>query len=160
MAERTAWRICRDGGWWSVFGRKRRGKATRPGTPVREPAVCALDHALTRRGTVTDCAFHPDRGSHCRSRKLRHVLRRHGSAGSNGTGRRRRRHRRNGEILPSAAEERAEPHRLWSTRQELRTAIGTWIERTYHRRRRKARLGGLTPIEYETIISAAVPYAA
>jgi putative transposase len=24
----------------------------------------------------------------------------------------------------------------WATRQELRTAIVTWIERTYHRRRR------------------------
>jgi transposase InsO family protein len=27
----------------------------------------------------------------------------------------------------------------------------TWIERTYHRRRRQRGLGRLTPIEYETI---------
>jgi putative transposase len=26
--------------------------------------------------------------------------------------------------------------RRWATRDELRTAIVTWIERTYHRRRR------------------------
>ncbi len=23
MADRTAWRICRDNGWWSAFGKKR-----------------------------------------------------------------------------------------------------------------------------------------
>ena len=40
------------------------------------------------------------------------------------------------------------------TRGELRTAIITWIERTYHRRRRQARLGRLTPIEYKTIMNS------
>ena len=39
----------------------------------------------------------------------------------------------------------------WETRHELRLAIITWIERTYHRRRRQRRLGRLTPIEYETL---------
>jgi transposase InsO family protein len=39
----------------------------------------------------------------------------------------------------------------WATRDQLRLAIITWIERTYHRRRRQRRLGRLTPIEYETI---------
>ncbi|MCT1438528.1 hypothetical protein M3G55_14795, partial [Brachybacterium paraconglomeratum] len=29
----------------------------------------------------------------------------------------------------------------WRTREELRIAIITWSERTYHRRRRQARLG-------------------
>lgn len=43
----------------------------------------------------------------------------------------------------------------WTTRQDLRTAIITWIERTYHRRRRQLRLGRLTPIEYETTIKPA-----
>lgn len=214
MAERTAWRICRDGGWWSVFGKKRRGKATRPGPPVHddlvrreftapgldrlwlsditehstgegklylcavkdacsgrivgysidarmtsELAVRALDNAVTRRGTVTDCVFHTDRGSQFRSRKLQHALRRHGLAGSMG---------RVGAAGDNAAMEsffallqkNVLNRRSWSTRQELRTAIVTWIERTYHRRRRQARLGGLTPIEYETIISPAAPYAA
>lgn len=40
--------------------------------------------------------------------------------------------------------------RSWATRDDLRIEIITWIERTYHRRRRQARLGRLTPIEYET----------
>ncbi|MFE9558793.1 IS3 family transposase [Streptomyces sp. NPDC006703] len=35
--------------------------------------------------------------------------------------------------------------RAWATRQELRTAIGTWIEKTYHRRRRQTSLGRLPP---------------
>jgi transposase InsO family protein len=30
--------------------------------------------------------------------------------------------------------------RTWQSRQELRIAIVTWIERTYHRRRRQAAL--------------------
>jgi transposase InsO family protein len=41
--------------------------------------------------------------------------------------------------------------RRWSIRQELRLAIVTWIEKTYHRRRRQRTLGRLTPIEFETI---------
>ena len=47
--------------------------------------------------------------------------------------------------------------RRWTSRQELRIAIVTWIERTYHRRRRQAALGRLTPIEFETIMT---PHAA
>jgi putative transposase len=46
----------------------------------------------------------------------------------------------------------------WSPWEQLRLAIITWIERTYHRRRRQRRLGRLTPVEYETINQAA--YAA
>jgi transposase InsO family protein len=41
----------------------------------------------------------------------------------------------------------------WSTRAQLRLAIVTWIEKTYHRKRRQRRLGRLTPIEFETINS-------
>ncbi|HEY9563405.1 MAG TPA: integrase core domain-containing protein, partial [Nocardioides sp.] len=48
----------------------------------------------------------------------------------------------------------------WATRNELRLAIVTWIERTYHRRRRQTRLGRLTPIEFETIIKPAATQAA
>lgn len=48
----------------------------------------------------------------------------------------------------------------WDTRQELRIAIVTWIERTYHRRRRQDRLGRLTPIEYETIMNTPMALAA
>jgi transposase InsO family protein len=39
----------------------------------------------------------------------------------------------------------------WTSRDQLRPAIITWIERTYHWRRRQRRLGRLTPIEYETL---------
>ena len=50
--------------------------------------------------------------------------------------------------------------RRWRTRDELRIAIITWIERTYPRRRWQARLGRLTPIEYETIMNPTVTLAA
>ena len=50
--------------------------------------------------------------------------------------------------------------RRWATRDELRIAIVTWIERTYHRRRRQARLGRLTPIQYETIMTPSPALAA
>jgi putative transposase len=39
----------------------------------------------------------------------------------------------------------------WETRQDLHLAIVTWIERTYHRRRRQRTLGRMTPIEFETL---------
>lgn len=50
--------------------------------------------------------------------------------------------------------------RSWDTREQLRIAIVTWIERTYHRRRRQKRLHGLTPIEYEAIMNTSVALAA
>jgi len=48
----------------------------------------------------------------------------------------------------------------WATRDELRLEIVTWIERTYHRRRRQLALGRLTPIEFETIITPVADQAA
>lgn len=36
----------------------------------------------------------------------------------------------------------------WSTREQLRLAIATWGERTYHRKHRQRRLGELTPARY------------
>ncbi len=40
MAERTAWRICSDNGWWSAFGKKKaRGKGKKPGPPVHDDLV-------------------------------------------------------------------------------------------------------------------------
>ena len=41
--------------------------------------------------------------------------------------------------------------RRWATRAELRLAIVSWIERTYHRRRRQRTLGKLTPVEFELL---------
>jgi putative transposase len=39
MAERTAWAICSANGWWSAFGKPRRGKGGRPGPPVHDDQV-------------------------------------------------------------------------------------------------------------------------
>ena len=50
--------------------------------------------------------------------------------------------------------------RRWPTRQELRIAIVTWIEKTYHRRRRQDSLGRLTPVEYELIMTTPATQAA
>ena len=50
--------------------------------------------------------------------------------------------------------------RRWDTRDDLRVAIVTWIERTYHRRRRQKALGRLTPEEYESIMTNQTALAA
>lgn len=47
MADRTAWRICRDNRWWSVFGKKR-GKGKKAGPPVHDD--------LVRRDFTATCA--------------------------------------------------------------------------------------------------------
>ncbi|WP_420180849.1 IS3 family transposase [Paenarthrobacter sp. TA1.8] len=112
-------------------------------------AVAALENAVRARkpaGTVV----HSDRGSQFRSRRFVESLRRHGLTGSMG---------RVGACADNAAMEsffsllqkNVLDRQRWLTRQDLRLAITTWIERTYHRRRRQRRLGKLTPIEYETI---------
>ena len=48
----------------------------------------------------------------------------------------------------------------WATRDELRIAIVTWIEATYHRRRRQAAPDRLTPIEFEAIMTTTAQQAA
>ena len=205
MAERTAWRICSDNGWWSRVrqeearqGRQGPGRrctttwssATSPPTRPNQLwladitehwtgegklylcaikdvysnrivgysidsrmksrlAVAALDNAVARRGDVAGCILHTDRGSQFRARKFVHALDRHDMVGSMG---------RVGAAGDNAAMEsffallqkNVLDRRRWATREELRIAIVTWIERTYHRRRRQAALGRLTPIEYET----------
>jgi len=122
-------------------------------------AVTALANAIARRDDVAGCVVHTDRGSQFRSRKFVRELARHGLAGSMG---------RVGAAGDNAAMEsffallqnNVLNRRTWSTRAELRTAIVTWIERTYHRRRRQATLGRLTPIEYEAIMSTPASQAA
>lgn len=218
MAERTAWKICSQRGWWSAFGKKRGRNGKKPGPPVHDDlverdftalapnqlwlsditehwtgegklylcavkdvfsnrivgysidsrmksrlAVAALDNAVARRRAdghdVAGCVLHTDRGSQFRSRKLVHQLNRHGLAGSMG---------RVGAAGDNAAMEsffsllqkNVLDRRVWKTREELRIAIVTWIERTYHRRRRQAALGRLTPIQYELIMAPAVIQAA
>ncbi|XSS48361.1 hypothetical protein ACQBAU_02020 [Propionibacteriaceae bacterium Y2011] len=39
MCERTAWRLCRDNQWCSVFGKKRGKNGKRPGPPVQDDLV-------------------------------------------------------------------------------------------------------------------------
>ncbi|WP_260853684.1 IS3 family transposase [Kocuria palustris] len=214
MCERTAWRICRDNQWWSVFGKNRGKNGKRPGPPVHDDlvkrdfsaddvnelwltditehwtdegklylcaikdvfsgrivgysisdrmkarlAVNALDNAASRRGDVAGCIVHSDRGSQFRSRKFVHALNRHhligsmgqvGAAGDNAAM----------ESFFALLQKNVLDRKRWRTRDELRIAIITWIERKYHRRRRQARLGRLTPIEYETIMNPAVDLAA
>ncbi|MDI9926237.1 IS3 family transposase [Rhodococcus sp. IEGM 1341] len=112
-------------------------------------AVTALRNAVEQRnpdGTIV----HSDRGSQFRSRKFVHELSCNGLQGSMG---------RVGACGDNAAMEsffallqkNVLDRQRWSTRAQLRLAIVTWIERTYHRKRRQRRLGKLTPIEFETI---------
>ena len=117
-------------------------------------AVNALANAVALRrpsGTVV----HSDRGSQFRSHVYVQALRTAGLTGSMG---------RVGACADNAAMESffallqknvLNRRRSWATRQDLRLAIVTWIEKTYHRRRRQDRLGRLTPIEYETLLQAA-----
>lgn len=122
-------------------------------------AVAALNNAVALRGDVAGCIVHSDRGSQFRSRKFVHALNRHHMVGSMG---------RVGAAGDNAAMESCFSllqknvlnTRRWNTREELRLAIVTWIERTYHRRRRQAALGRLTPVEYETIMTRTTAAAA
>ncbi|MGJ9424201.1 IS3 family transposase, partial [Aeromicrobium sp. CF3.5] len=122
-------------------------------------AVRALENAAARRGDIPGTICHSDRGSQFRSRKFVHALNRHHMVGSMG---------RVGAAGDNAAMEsffsllqrNVLDRRHWTTRDELRIAIVTWIERTYHRRRRQAALGRLTPIEFETIMAQPAALAA
>ena len=49
MAERTAWKICSDLGWWSSHGKKRGGNGKKPGPPVHDDLCAVTDkHGVTR----------------------------------------------------------------------------------------------------------------
>ena len=122
-------------------------------------AVNALASAVARRGDVAGCIVHSDRGSQFRSRKVLAELARHdlvgsmgqvASAGDNAAM----------ESFFSLLQKNVLNRRRWATRDDLRIAIVTWIERTYHRRRRQARLGRLTPIEFEAIMTPQAALAA
>ena len=214
MAERTAWRICADNRWWSVFGKRKRGKNGKVGPPVHDDlverdftadapnqlwlsditehrtgegklylcaikdvfsnrivgysidsrmksrlATTALSNAVARRGEVAGCILHSDRGSQFRSRRFVLSLNRYEMVGSMG---------RVGAAGDNAAMEsffsllqkNVLDRRRWDTREQLRIAIVTWIERTYHRRRRQTGLGRLTPIEFEAIMTTPASQAA
>jgi putative transposase len=49
MAERTAWRICSELGWWSAFEKKRGRNGKKPGPPVHDDLCAVVDrHGVTR----------------------------------------------------------------------------------------------------------------
>ena len=114
-------------------------------------ADAALRTAIARRCPTGTLVVHSDRGGQFRSRRYQRTLRAHGLTGSMGR-------------VSAAADNAAMEsffallqnnvlnRQSWATRDELRLAIITWIERTYHRRRRQRALGKLTPIEFEAVI--------
>jgi putative transposase len=118
-------------------------------------AVSALRNAIALRTPDAGLTVHSDRGSQFRSNSYVRVLKAHQLRGSMG---------RVGACGDNAAMEsffallqnNVLDRQRWTTRAELRLAIVSWIETTYHRRRRQRRLGKLTPIEFETLQPAAV----
>lgn len=116
-------------------------------------AVTALRNAILLRdpfGTIV----HSDRGSQFRSKAFTRTLKNNNLVGSMG---------RVGACGDNAAMEsffallqkNVLDTKRWKTREELRIAIVTWIERTYNRRRRQRRLRKLTPVEFEAVHTAA-----
>ncbi len=98
-------------------------------------AVNTLSHAIvTRKPTATN--VHSDRGSQFRSRKYVATLAARFTR-INGPSRSLRRQRRDG-IPSSPYSKKVLDRKRGTTRAELRLAIVTWIERTYHRRRHQA----------------------
>jgi transposase InsO family protein len=112
-------------------------------------ACSALRNAIALRDPVKT-TVHSDRGSQFRSHAFVKVLREAKLTGSMG---------RVGACGDNAAMEsffallqkNVLDRQTWTSREQLRLAIVTWIETTYHRRRRQRALGSLTPIEFETI---------
>ncbi|MHA7284511.1 IS3 family transposase [Arthrobacter sp. TMS2-4] len=112
-------------------------------------AVSALHNAIALRDPV-GTVVHSDRGSQFRSNAFVRTLKGNGLKGSMG---------RVGACADNAAMEsffsllqkNVLDSQRWSTRADLRLAIVTWIEKTYHRKRRQRRLGRLTPIEFEIL---------
>jgi transposase InsO family protein len=118
-----------------------------------ELALNALRNALALRGPL-DTIVHSDRGSQFRSHAYVEALRQAQLRGSMG---------RVGACADNAAMEsffsllqkNVLNRQRWQTREQLRLAIVSWIEKTYHRRRRQDALGRLTPTQYETLVQAA-----
>lgn len=122
-------------------------------------AVRALENAVHQRGYPTGTVVHSDRGSQFGSKKYRQTLTRYGLQGSMG---------RVGACGDNAAMEsffallqkNVLDRQSWNSREELRLAIVSWIEGKYHRKRRQRRLGKMTPIEFELIMTEADQQAA
>jgi putative transposase len=111
-------------------------------------AVAALRQAVARRRPTGTVVVHSDRGGWFRSRAFRAALKansltgsmgRVASAGDNAAM----------ESFYSLLQKNVLDRKRWVTRDELATAIVTWIEHTYDNRRRQRGLGKLTPVEFE-----------
>jgi transposase InsO family protein len=117
-------------------------------------AVNALRNAIAVRDPETTAIVHSDRGSQSRSHAYQRILREAQLRGSMG---------RVGTCEDNAAMEsffsllqkNVLNRRHWRTRTDLRLAIVSWIETTYHRRRRQDSPGRLTPVEFEILAQAA-----
>lgn len=113
-------------------------------------AVASLRNAIRLRKPTGTVTVHSDRGSQFRSKAYVRVLKHNGLTGSMG---------RVGACGDNAAMEsffallqkNVLDRQRWESRDELRIAIVTWIEKTYHRRRRQRSLGRLTPVEFELL---------
>lgn len=116
-----------------------------------ELAVSAFRMAIQRCDHV-GTTVHIDRGGQFRSRRFQTELDRAGLIRSMG---------RVGAAGDYAAMESVFAllqknvlnRRRWATRDDLRLAIVTRSERTYHRRRRQRVLGKLRPVEFEAIMT-------
>lgn len=94
-------------------------------------AVTTYRAAVARRGAAGGCVVHSDHGSQFQARNIVHELAHHDLRGSMG---------RVGACADNAAMEshiavlqnNVLDRKRWSTRQELRMTILTWIEKTYH----------------------------
>lgn len=106
--------------------------------------VAAIEMAVARRGELAGRIQHSDRGSQIRARKVQRAPTRHRMVGSTG---------HVGSAADNAAIEsflallqrNVLDRRRWTTCDQLRIAIVTWIERTYHHRRRQTTLNKSTP---------------
>lgn len=149
MAARTAWRICSDNGWWSAFGKRKRGKNGKTGPPVHDDLV-GRDFTTDEPNQLwlSDITEHQtdERTLHSMVGSIGRV----GAAGVNAAM----------ERFFSLLQKNVLNRCRWNTREELRIAIVTWIERTYHSRRRQAGLGRLTPVEFEAIVTPPASQAA
>ena len=113
-------------------------------------AVASLRNAIRLRRPTGTVTVHSDRGSQGGFKAYVRTLKHNGLTGSMG---------RVGACGDNAAMEsffallqkNVLDRQRWETREELRLAIVTWIERTYHRRRRQRALGRLTPVEFELL---------
>ena len=51
VAERTVWRICRDNGWWSVFGKPKTRRRGPVAAPAHDDLVRRLFGPMARTGS-------------------------------------------------------------------------------------------------------------